>query len=477
MSTVREKNTRALDPLFAAPLEAQIEAITIGIIVGPTASDALIADALGDLLGRFWRKISVHGPNAERLAASARSAAHSGGELDPIVTTDLNTADFIIGIGSPGTATINIAIDGYRIEVGPAARSGPNPNPLSALVAACIAAGEALKSLLGTQSRMRVIPLCEPYLLELDIVLDQRVTLPETLLLDDVVICGVGAVTHALLWILERWPGRVEGRLTLVDRDAYDTSNGQRYIGMVTNTGAKVADWARRLMAAHPALDVEPIKLDLNTYFASRPMAKLAIAGLDSEESRRHLALKLVPTIVNLWTSGESAGASLHHLDGLGHCLHCAYPEKGEHASEITRFANLTGLSLERVSELLDTVAPLTVADANTIRAKYPTLPVQVGKPLRSVIPAICSVVPMASVPGEATIDVPLAPVSAYAGSFGFLALLLALGEHDGTPAWQTRLFAYPNANSWTARYAVRSCVLCSDSITIELVKERSALS
>jgi hypothetical protein len=226
-------------------------------------------------------------------------------------------------------------------------------------------------------------------------------------------------------------------------------------------------------MRAHPALVVDAQPLDLNSYFAAHPIGQLAIVGVDSEESRRHLALKLIPTIVNMWTSGESAGASLHHLDGIGRCLHCAYPETGKHLEEVHSFSLITGLTTDRVRELLDAAMPLTAGDLETIAHKHPDLPAQEGRPLRSVIPAICSMVSMTTDSDQRATDVPLAPVSAYSGAFGFFAFLLALVGFPGTPTWQSRLFAYPTAHSWTKTDRVENCQLCSDQITLDLVQER----
>lgn len=473
VTTAREKNRAATKALFAAELDDHLNRVTIGVVVGPTLADRLVGDALGDLLGRFWRRIASAGENASHLARAAQAAASSADDPNPIVDAQPVDADFVIGIGVTSMVDLNIAIDGYRISIGETARGGIDANPLTALVAACIAAAEALKATFADQCLKRIVHVPSEYVLDLNMILGRRIALPTAIHLSDVVMCGVGAVSHAFLWIMERWPHPVSGRLVLTDRDAYDPTNGQRYTGMFVNEGLKVNVWAKRLMRAHPALVVEAEPFDLNSYFASHPIGKLAIIGVDSEESRRHLALKLIPTIVNMWTSGESAGASLHHLDGIGRCLYCAYPDRGQHLEEVLSFSQMTGLTADRVRELLDTAMPLNAGDLEIIAHKHPELPAQEGRPLRSVIPAICSVVPIATGSNQRVIDVPLAPVSAYAGAYGFLAFLLAVVRFQGTPAWQCRLFAYPTENAWTAKARGDSCPLCSDQIALELVRER----
>src|SRR5262249_47537514 len=107
--------------------------------------------------------------------------------------------------------------------------------------------------------------------------------------LDGTVFMGTGAVTHALLWLLENWPKKAAGAIDLVDPDPYGSSNGQRYAFMQPFTGKaiKVDALAERLRRAHPSLTVTPRDQDLNTYCQERgyehPILR-AVTGLDSPE-------------------------------------------------------------------------------------------------------------------------------------------------------------------------------------------------
>jgi hypothetical protein len=133
---------------------------------------------------------------------------------------------------------------------------------------------------------------------------------------EDLHMFGVGAVTHGMLWVMERWPADISGDMYLIDQDAYGESNGQRYAGMrVDDIGfPKPGQATRRLRVRHPRLDVCPLDgVDMNRYFAeSRPdcRVRLAVSGMDNPEHRRQLALKLPARVVNMWTEGDRLGAA-----------------------------------------------------------------------------------------------------------------------------------------------------------------------
>jgi len=86
---------------------------------------------------------------------------------------------------------------------------------------------------------------------------------------------------------------------------------------------------AKRIVLKHPSVSVHPYSTDMNTFFErERPdcVIKLAIAGVDSAEHRRQLALKLPKRVVNMWTENDWVGAARFGFRDGWPCLYCAYP-------------------------------------------------------------------------------------------------------------------------------------------------------
>lgn len=480
--SARDKNNAAIARLFGQTLDSFLAGCQVAVHAdGVEISDTILTAALGELFGRFWPRINVSGRNSAVFAQAARSAAASGGQPDPIVNDNILAANYVVSVGSPMPLGVLqgvvISANGYRVRAGAPAIGGSDRNPVGPFVAATLAAAEAFKAIFGRYATSAVIELPPELEIELDFIRNNRQPLPTGLRFDDVVVVGVGAVTHTLLWLLERWPHEVVGRLILVDHDKYDISNGQRYVGM--RHGAeqfKSVEWAMRLRESHPGLMVEPSTDDMNTYFEHRsnPAVRLVVAGLDSTESRRQLALKLPRRVINMWTSGEYAGASIHATGGTGACLFDAYPEERGQVDEVHSIAQQTGLGAPRIRELLDSAAPLTDIDSTRILQRFPSLGVLSGKPLRSVLPAFCAVVPLQTGAANEQADVPFAPVSAFAGAFGFISLLLALADPDrATASWQSRLFANPTSHSWRLTSSRPDCYVCTDPIVRDLLTER----
>lgn len=104
MSEALEKNRHALRAVGVdGPAHDLIKTARIGVWAGceRPGSAALAAEALGEILGRFWHNIDVGGPGAGILAGTplrssspCGAAAEVQGAWDP-------PYDFAIGLGEP----------------------------------------------------------------------------------------------------------------------------------------------------------------------------------------------------------------------------------------------------------------------------------------------------------------------------------------------------------------------------------------
>ena len=364
--------------------------------------------------------------------------------------------------------------------VGPRAIVDDDPNPVGPTAAAAIAAGEIFKRLFADALGERSKPL--PADLEWsawDYGRNDPAPGVQSINLDDLHIIGVGAVTHALLWVLQRWPSQVAGRVLLIDSDRYAESNGQRYPGMrAEDIGLPKGERAALRLQAHPHLDAVPRVTDMNQYFSKeRPdyKVRLAVIGVDSPEHRRQLALKLPERVVNMWTEGEWLGSARFGFSGGWPCLCCVYPENTTALLDETgQLFQETGLLPARVRHLLLFAEEgLTEEDVNIIRQKVALGDPQqlVGKPLRSVRGILCATARIPLPEARAEVDVPLPFCSLFAGVAGFSELLHEVWRVPSTPGkWTLRAFAYPVAGNWEGDGQRSACYLCSDPLTRQIV-------
>lgn len=491
MSKALEKNVQAVGEIVAGRAAADlIKTARIGVWCAgrPTASVCLAAEALGDLLGRFWHNIDAEGGASCELASAALSAADACSANSIVRRRWDPPYDFAIGLGEAapsGSADDAVAVGaaGWRSGAGSLSVVGEDANPVGPLAVASLASAEALKSVFGTDEAhgaARVPALygwdawCGP-----PAAAGFLAAPPGTEPLDigEVHAFGVGAVTHALLWLLRKWPGGMAGTLHLVDPDRYDEGNAHRYIG--TTMGdigrPKASTVAETMRRECPCLEVLAYDTDMSTYFMeSNPecLVRTAVCGLDSVDGRRHLGLKLPLAIVNMWTSGFHAGASTFSLGGNDWpCIHCAYPEPpGTTVDEASAVHNELGLLPHRARELLDSGMSINEDDVQTIvaatGANAGDIPL---KPLRSVRTEMCATGRIAVLRGRRNVDVdvPLAFASAMAGIGGFTELVrtarAGLGRTPGQ--FQASVLKYPLPGSWARRFRDPTCRYCSDPI------------
>lgn len=479
MTTAQDKLAQAFSTLLGnAKLTEHLGKYRIGVVSSAstdTISGRLLAEALGEALGRLWPCLHAKGPLTQIVLASAAKAAASA---DLSLTTSDGWSppyDAIIVMGqeeiSNAGPITKIGANGWEVSSGSFAHTGDSPNPVGPAAAAALAAADVFKQVFGNA----LSDHCPSYLDDLtwnvwtqgrDIASPSS---PPGIALPRTHMFGTGAVTHGLCWVFERWPGEVTGELLLIDHDRYDCSNGQRYVGMRhSDIGfKKVNSIAERLSRAHPNLRVSPFDTDMNGYFDDaepEPDVRLALVGLDSAESRRHAALKLPRRTVNMWTDRHHLGSSrFGHKDGWP-CLFCSYQEllTGE-KDEVAIITEQTGLLPHRVRHLLDTGMGLALEDAvivaNRIQKAAESL---VDQPIRTVLHQLCATGSV-SLPGAEIVDVPFVFSSFLAGVVGFSNMLGELWTPNDSPfRWGYNVMKRPLPALAAAVHPRADCFLCS---------------
>ncbi len=478
MSAAKEKNAQALKALFGNDaLADHLSTTRIAMVLPPealAASARLLASVLTDVLARLWPCIDFHGAEADSLLAVALSAAQSGGGSgDGLQMCWAPPYDVVVAIGCDAPAgascVLRVGADGWSATMGVDAICGSSLNPVGPAFAAAMAGAQVFHRVF--QSNLTGMG-AEPFdTWNADV--RQLFGTPELEVADldfgETHVFGVGAVTHGLMQMVEHWPARVFGALALVDQDKYGSSNGQRYTFMRPQDAEqmKVATMKYRLESAHPLLRVTDHPTDLNTYCAARgydrPLHRV-IAGLDSAEARRHVALKLPKRTVNMWTAGERIGAGRYRSVHGGACLACDYLERVDTLlDEVAELYRQTDIRPDIIRHLLDSGRGLSAEEAANVASRWGVPEVKfVGQPLRSVMPALCATGRLQMPNNPEVVDVPFAFASLFAGISGFMMLLKDLNGDEPSEGWTHHIFKKSTQFNLRPLHTRAECVCCS---------------
>ena len=325
-----------------------------------------------------------------------------------------------------------VGSDGWVVKVsteGPV-RSGETDNPFGAAAAACFGAANIFRQVFRdhlpgggeldsfSMSLLDYEPNAEaPLNPELGPVH-----------LGGVHLVGNGAIGNGAVWALSRAP-RLTGEIDIVDHEALDLTNLQRYPGTTqADVGSTKVDIAAARFSGS-ALKVRAHQMTWGQYMKGRSDWRLERVGVsvDTAEDRRAVQASLPAFVVNSWTQAGELGVSRHRFTGEDACLVCLYFPGGGAKSEDQIIAEAIGLpdALIEVRHLLYTGAAVEREMIERIAAvlgvpSEPLLPFA-GQTLRSFYTgAICAgvVIKLGGKPGgtEVHAQVPLAFQSALAG-------------------------------------------------------------
>ncbi|MER8829616.1 E2 ligase fold family C protein [Mesorhizobium sp. M0938] len=211
-------------------------------------------------------------------------------------------------------------------------------------------------------------------------------------------LVGLGAIGHGSLWALARQSG-LSGRLHVVDHEAIELSNLQRYVlAGQAEVGLSKAALATNALRS-TALEVEAHPMKWAEYVARRGDWVFDRVGVALDTAADRLALQgaLPRWIANAWTQEQDLGISRHGFDDGQACLCCMYMPTGKSKDEHQLVAEELGMpeAHDEVKTLLQTntgVPNEFVARVATAMAvPFGPLAAFVGQPLRSFYQqAIC---------------------------------------------------------------------------------------
>jgi hypothetical protein len=426
---------------FAALLDRHRVALAFDVVAVERAEGRTSLTLLANLLARLYPNMALV-PLGDAATAYAESLAAVVTAINPNIDLQVTTGGqdaahartamaavtvaLVVGdspaarFGLHHAAAIFVGSAGWEARISAQAPVGVGTSslPFGAAAAACLGAANAFRHVFAAQLPEAAVDSALSFsTLSLSTrAATGRAGIPELdagapaaltdLMLGDVVQVGAGAVGEGLLWALARTPGLI-GTLHVVDDQAVDASNPQRYIltgGEEAGVG-KVAV-ATELFGGPPAsvagpsvlrqvpageqnaLTVVPHAMRWGTFLAQRPqpwrLARVLVA-LDSAKEA------LPAWIANAWTQPGDLGITRHVGLGPAACLGCLYiPLQPSSRHEDVIVAEALGLAdqLQGVRKLLATNEPVK-AEVLSLIAERLAVPAGellpfVGRPLRT---------------------------------------------------------------------------------------------
>jgi hypothetical protein len=415
---------------FAATLEAQVVALAFDSAAARSTEARITLTLAVNLAARLYPALTLiaRGDAAEVLGPELETIARA---VNPHIALDRSVREtsadalssavvLVVGESDAATlgfdaraATIYVGSRGWESRVSTAhpVGSGATVLPFGAAAAACLGAANVFRhvfraqlpharlddaltvSTLSLLSRPDVDPVGAPPLNA------SALTAPVDVDLGEAVLVGAGAVGQGLIWTLARLPG-LRGTLHVVDPEAVDASNPQRYVlatsadegttkvalaaalvntepdaslthgtsVAVTPADAPVAAGivVRRVAPVERAqVTIVPHAVRWGQFLAERPqpwrLGRVLVA-VDSARDRIAVQAALPRWIANAWTQPGDLGISRHAGFGESSCLACLYLPNGVSAlHEDVLVAEAVGLSGQHmlVRHLLATNAPV----------------------------------------------------------------------------------------------------------------------
>lgn len=444
---------------FAAKLDAH----TIGLAFDDTAAETpegrIALDLTVNLLARLYPTLALI-PSGDRATALLSTLSATARAINPAIDLGASCDDVaaIVAVGSTPVSSqapiVYIGSSGWIAKlssVGPVGSGGTN-NPFGAAAATCFGAANLFRLFFGAH-----LPggdtAGDLTLSLIDLVPDATAPADPalgTVDLGDTVLVGLGAIGNAAIWAFGRTTG-LRGRLHLVDHEAVDLSNLQRYILATQDDVGAAKVGVATFALADTAIDVRQHPLRWGEYLRARGdwhLERVAVA-LDSAQDRRAVGAALPRWVVNAWTQPGDLGVSRHPFLGAGACLTCLYFPDVAARSEEQLIAEALGLpaAAKEVGQLLVTGAPV---DGELLRRAADALGIPVepllafeGRPLRAFYSdAICSglIFRLGAGASERQAAVPLAFQSALAGIMLAAEVVIHAGDLRASSPVVTRL-------------------------------------
>ena len=419
---------------FVERLEGVHVAIALGEEAATSSDGRDLLDLSVRLAARLYPSLTFATvPVGEQRADELMTLAKNINPNIELSRTGPSDAALAVGTDAPAVdaLTIYAGCDGWVGRVGTGGPFGISDlaNPFGAGFAACLAAANLFRLLFvpdGSRS------------------LDDDISFPPdaasfpaltaTTLPDPLALVGVGAVGNSAVWALARSP--LNGQIWLVDHEAIELSNLQRYVLCERNDDERV-----KVEIAESAFGSALRPLPYRGTWASFVEANgynwdRVLVALDSAHHRRAVQGSLPRWIANAWTQVGDLGVSSHAFLGSDACLACLYlPTEGSRSDDeiIANGLRIPGLQ-DRVRFLLGSGQGTEREVCDAIAAAWEVPPGKlepyVGRPIRDLwVEGVCGggIIPLGDVgPAPRELHVPLAFQSALAG-----VLLAAVAARD----------------------------------------------
>lgn len=338
---------QVLDGYDETAIREKLAATCVGLVLPDEdrdgAEQAALIDMSTRLLARLYPQLSIQGGStARRESVTALARA-----VNPAIELVDTTPDIALAIGTatPSAATVvHIGSSGWDALVSTEPQPvGDTSIPFGAGAAACLGAANVFRRVfIGADAEIDT-DLCLSTLELTTTPTRASATIDGVDLGDSNVLVGLGAVGNACLWALTRTPAR--GTLHLVDHEAVELSNLQRYV-LTTRDDEGTDKTAIATQAlATSAIHGEPHTEPWDQFIATHGYHwKRVLVALDSARDRRAVQATLPRWIANAWTQPGDLGLSTHDfIDGA--CLACLYLPQGEAPSEDKLIADALGIA------------------------------------------------------------------------------------------------------------------------------------
>ncbi len=417
-------------------LASMLDRVCIGVTIGADAGGKegqATVDLLVRLLARLYPSIVIRNEADGDIADEAVALAQ---RINPRVNlSGQPTVEVVVGSArhrpeSAGAVFAGSAGWCARLSTCRPQACGESNNPLGAGVAACLAAATLFRHVfLGGAGWERDVEFAVP---GADQFGDGVAEFAGEV--GGLVLAGAGAVGNAAAWALAR--SEVRGTIEIVDHEAVDLGNLQRYVLAERNDEDKrKAELVAVKFTGTLGARAHDCRIADFLEKTNHKVENLLLA-LDSAKDRRTAQASLPRRIANAWTQPGDLGVSQHQfLDGA--CVNCLYLPDIRHRNEDEIIAEAFGVpdKLTEVRELLyhRAGAPRGLLEAIATARGLPLdkLLAFEGRPLRNLYTeGFCggAVIPLSETGAPAKeLHVPLAHQSALAG-----VLLAAAGVAMG---------------------------------------------
>lgn len=267
--------------------------------------------------------------------------------------------------------------------------------------------------------------------------------------LSNATLVGVGAIGNGAVWALKH--SSISGDVKLVDHEALELSNLQRYVCSYFNqVTLSKSEIARVFIGRKRNLKIHPVNASWAEHIAMEQFTTGTVGvAVDSEEDRIEIQASLPRRIVNSWTQKGQFGISRHVLFNDHACMACLYLPAGIALNEDELVAVALGFDPKNREELFDIRrrlqldVPCDESFLNIVAEKVALRREQllefVGKPLYSLYQhGVCSTALLVS-SGDTPVrfETPMAHQSALAGIVLLANMLVAdnSGDYEKQPS------------------------------------------